>query len=320
MEEYIKGGTQKGYYNQDEVEDCNCPLCQSENKKQIHTERGAVGIVKCLNCQLIYTSPRVKDAEMNYFGDEKTFYEEARLIFDGKEKHHRDRNYHFELKKIKKFKYRGDLLDIGSNMGFFLNKARSFGYEVIGVEPSPSLCQIARKEFKLNVINDFFRKEDFQEKKFDIITMIDVFEHVADPVSLLENAYDVLNEDGILCIKVPNGNYNLLKMSLTKKMGEIKNKEFFNAYEHLAHYTPKTISNILNRNGFVIIKKIIPLPIHPPVWSERVGHCYQHKSPFMHDWKRILVRKLFYCIGKIEYTFGLKVRFAPDFMYIIKKQ
>lgn len=278
-----------------------------------------MGIVQCNNCGLIYTNPRAKSAEENYFGDATIFFNEAKLIFTGKRNHHRDRNYEYELKHIKIFKPNGKLLDIGCNMGFFLRKAREFGYEVQGIEPSPSLSKIATEQFNLNVQNSFFEKGILPPKSFDIITMIDVFEHVTNPLELLHTAYEVLNDAGILCIKVPNGNYNLLKLKLAKLLGKEQQHDIFNSYEHVAHYTPETMKKILEKASFRIIKYLIPLPIHPPVWANLVGHYYQYPSPFILDWKRILTRNLFWQIGKAEKLFGLKPRFAPDLMFIIRK-
>src|SRR5688572_22598624 len=134
--DYIHGGTQKDFYTGEEKENCNCPLCELNNFVVIGNDRG-LSVVKCSNCDLIYTNPRAKNAELNYFGDPSLFFDEARLIFKGTKPHHRDRNYEYELRQIQKVKKSGKLLDIGTNMGFFLRKAREFGYDTEGVEPSP---------------------------------------------------------------------------------------------------------------------------------------------------------------------------------------
>ena len=100
-EDYIHGGTQLDFYEEAHRESCNCPLCGANDFLVLDTERGlAVG--KCRKCDLIYTNPRAKNAQENYFGDATAFYNEARLIFSGKKPHHRDRNYEYELKEIQK--------------------------------------------------------------------------------------------------------------------------------------------------------------------------------------------------------------------------
>jgi hypothetical protein len=72
---------------------------------------------------LIYVNPRLKEPEQIYWGDSEKYFKEARLIFAGKAKHHRDVNYLQDLKLIYKYKPTGNFLDVGTNMGFFLRNA-----------------------------------------------------------------------------------------------------------------------------------------------------------------------------------------------------
>lgn len=317
-EDYIHGGIQKDFYKDDEKEYCNCPLCDDDNYIQLDEDKG-LAIVKCKSCDLIYTNPRAINAEKNYYGEESVFYNEARLIFLNKKTHHRDPNYAFELKKIKRFKPRGKLLDIGTNMGFFLRKAQEAGYETEGVEPSPSLSKIAREQWNLKVYNSFLEDTNLPNSTYDIITMIDVFEHITDPKGILDKCYTLLKDDGLLAIKVPNGDYNYTKMKLSKILGKKSNMDIWDLNEHVIHYTPKTFSKMMHLKGFNIKKMIIPLPIHPPIWANLVGHYYQYPSPFILDWKRIVLRKLFYFAGKFESLFSKKNHFAPDLMFLLIK-
>ncbi|MBU4473629.1 MAG: hypothetical protein KJ842_05695, partial [Candidatus Omnitrophica bacterium] len=52
--------------------------------------------------------------EKIYWADAQGYYEEAKLIFMGIKPHHRDKNYLEDLKIIKRFKPRGNFLDIGA--------------------------------------------------------------------------------------------------------------------------------------------------------------------------------------------------------------
>ena len=45
---------------------------------------------------------------------------------------------------------------------------------------------------------------DSVDNKVDVITLFDVIEHVENPLKLLENAYEHLNEDGMLLVYTPN--------------------------------------------------------------------------------------------------------------------
>ncbi len=317
--DYIHGGNQKDHYEDHEKIPWPCPSCNSLENHPIDSDRG-LSIVVCKQCGLIYTNPRPIAAEENYFGDAEVFFNEAHLIFKGKKPHHRDRNYEYELKKIKKFKPSGKLLDVGTNMGFFLRKAKEIGFETEGVEPSPALSAIAREQFGLKIHTAFLQDVDLPEKNYDVITMIDVFEHVTDPKGMLNTCHHLLKDDGIVAIKVPNGDYNMFKMKLAHLTSRKANMDIWDLCEHVVHYTPKTFKRMIEESGFRIKSFFIPLPIHSPIWANLVGHYYQYPSPFILDWKRILLRNAFYQIGKVEKILGGKIRFGPDLMFIIEKK
>jgi len=317
-DDYIHGGTQKDFYTDSEKESCNCPLCNNNNYSNLGNERG-LSIVKCVNCDLIYTNPRAKNAQENYFGDADAFFNEARLIFKGKKVHHRNKNYEYELKKIKKIKPKGMLLDIGTNMGFFLKKAREFGWETEGVEPSPALSKIAREQFGLNIHATFLENADLPKKHYDIITLIDVFEHITNPKALLTKCNDILKDDGIIAIKVPNGDYNHFKQKLASILNKTSSMDIWDCCEHVVFYTPKTFEKMIESCGFSIKTFFIPIPINSPIWANLVGHYYQYPSPFILDWKRIIVRNIFFFVGKIERLICSKIRFGPDLMFVIEK-
>lgn len=199
--EYCKGGLQKEFYTEEEVIKRQCPFCNSAGYTYIHKERGALGIVKCKYCKLIYTNPIVKEAEKNYWGDEKKYYEEARLIFNGLAKHHRDENYLQDLRIIEHMKPEGNFLDIGTNMGFFLRHTRGKTWNVFGIEPSPALSQMARKYFELNVKTAYLEDAGFKDDFFDIVTMTDVFEHIVNPKIMLLEIKKVLKKTAYYLLK-----------------------------------------------------------------------------------------------------------------------
>ena len=319
QEDYIHGGLQKDFYGENEREACSCYLCGADDFELIDTDRG-LGVGKCRKCNLIYTNPRARNAEENYFGDATAFYNEARLIFKKKKVHHRDKNYEYELRQIQKIKKTGTLLDIGTNMGFFLRKAREFGFQTEGVEPSPSLSEIARREWGLNIHTAFLEQAQLPPKSYDVITLIDVFEHVTTPHEVLKKCFELLKDDGIIVIKVPNGDYNHFKFKLAQLSGRTASMDIWDCCEHVIHYTPATFRRMAEDSGFRLRTYFIPLPIHSPVWAGLVGHYYQYPSPFILDWKRILLRNFFYRVGCLEKMFSNKIRFGPDLMFIIEKK
>lgn len=318
---YERGGTQKDLYSVSDVENTSCPLCDGREYKKIYQERGVLGIVRCFDCGLIYVNPRLKNPEQVYWGAMDKYYQEAKLIFEGKMAHHRDPNYIADLSLIYKYKPRGKLLDIGTNMGFFLRNARNKGWDIYGVEPSPSLSEMARKYFNLNVKTAFLEEAGFENEFFDIVTMTDVFEHLTQPKKVLSEVNRVLKPDGIIFIKVPNGLFNLLKLSCAKALGKLKNYDIFDSYEHVVHYSQKTLTLMLRSSGFKVIDARIGKPIQLPVWHNYVGQFYQYPSPFRLDFKRQTARALFYNISLVEHRLRLNTIgfFAPNIILLAKK-
>ena len=92
-------------------------------------------------------------------------------------------------------------LDIGCGSGLFVEIFASNGFEAYGGEPSRSLAKYCKQK-NLNVTNGTIEDLSLDEK-FDVITIVDVIEHVTDPKSLIQEAVKHLKEKGILCVVTP---------------------------------------------------------------------------------------------------------------------
>ncbi len=95
------------------------------------------------------------------------------------------------------------LLDIGAAAGLLLREARALDFEAEGVEPSESLSASAR-EAGLAVHQGVLPHEALAGRKFDVVTLIDVIEHVADPVALMKISAEKMAPDGILAVVTPD--------------------------------------------------------------------------------------------------------------------
>jgi 2-polyprenyl-3-methyl-5-hydroxy-6-metoxy-1,4-benzoquinol methylase len=95
-------------------------------------------------------------------------------------------------------------LDIGCGVGHYLELAKKYFDDPIGVEPSITSAKTAKQK-GFSVINDYFHKGLSFESGFDVITIIEVLEHLEQPIDLFVQAASLLNENGILFVEVPNG-------------------------------------------------------------------------------------------------------------------
>lgn len=231
------------------MEYIKCALCNADRHILLykasdadHITQELFSLVKCRNCGLVYINPRLTKDEYDkfyyeeYYGPTKIFFNYLmnvcnRIILLSK------------TRKIEMFKKRGCILDFGCGNGNFLFAMRKRGWETYGVEP----CQSILRKLGNDNIKSNLEEFQFPDKYFDVITLWHVFEHLLEPKKILRNLHRFLNEDGILFIALPN--FHSLEARISKK------KWFhLDLPRHSYHYSPETITRMLDKTGFKIIK------------------------------------------------------------------
>ena len=95
------------------------------------------------------------------------------------------------------------VLDVGCGIGLLLDEARRRGWRTQGVELSDWAVRRAR-HLGLDVFQGSLEEAGFEPGSFDAVFMIDVLEHLADPVRTLATVSQVLRPGGVLCLVTPN--------------------------------------------------------------------------------------------------------------------
>lgn len=133
------------------------------------------------------------------------------------------------------------ILEIGCANGMALYTLQQMGYRnMMGIEIDDELADIARN-FGLTVLNeDGIEFLKATEKKFDLIYLFDVLEHVAleEIPTFLKGLYDSLNENGRLVIITPNA---------TSLVGSYFR---YIDWTHTTSFTPTSIMYLLESSGF----------------------------------------------------------------------
>jgi 2-polyprenyl-3-methyl-5-hydroxy-6-metoxy-1,4-benzoquinol methylase len=96
------------------------------------------------------------------------------------------------------------MLDIGAGLGLLVAEGRRRGLHATGIEPSRSLVERAAKVTRTDLIQGVFPHAALQGRRFDLIFLIDVIEHVADPVALLRDCGAALRPQGLLVVVTPD--------------------------------------------------------------------------------------------------------------------
>jgi len=112
------------------------------------------------------------------------------------------------LKILKKYKISGTLLDVGCNIGIFVDLAKKNGYDAIGTDLSLKAVELGKKTFDLadRLFDGKLEDLNFSDNKFDIITYLHVLEHIPLLKQELRKVYRLLKPGGLFLIEVPNFN------------------------------------------------------------------------------------------------------------------
>lgn len=152
----------------------------------------------------------------------------------------------------------GALLDIGASFGWLVEEAQRAGWAAEGIEPSPTACEIARRG-GLPVSQGFF-PDDLPEddRQWNVITLMDVLEHLEEPLTILSAIRRRLSPAGLLALQVPNsrGLYvrvatSLTRMSSGRFLGPLlRMYQTQFPYPHLHYFHPGSMERLLSRAGF----------------------------------------------------------------------
>jgi 2-polyprenyl-3-methyl-5-hydroxy-6-metoxy-1,4-benzoquinol methylase len=96
------------------------------------------------------------------------------------------------------------ILDVGCFTGEFLELLQLQGADVYGVELQRQAAQIANSKLPGKIFEMNVDQAVFPKMQFNIITLLGVLEHVADPVGLLRRSFELLYPGGWLMIQTPN--------------------------------------------------------------------------------------------------------------------
>lgn len=240
-----------------------CPVCASTTLQGMpfgYTFNGQwLGAHQCGSCGVIFLHPQPSAQEIaqmyskEYFeGDFRCghagsyFDEQTQVSLADKEL----------LDRIRQWKPSGRFLEIGCAGGAFLHAAQQAGYDVRGAEFSDVAAQLAREKFGLDVVTGSVADAHYADNMFDVVFMGDVLEHLPDPVGTCNEIRRVMKPGGIFVIECPmqtNTLFSRLGFAAYSLLGR-KAVVQLPPY-HLFEYRPASMSALLHRCGFTVLRK-----------------------------------------------------------------
>lgn len=200
---------------------------------------------RCRFCDLIF-HPRSKDGDatqIHYYRDDY-----FKMSSDDQLDNKRLLLYECVIQRIEKERKPGELLDVGCGRGVFLRIARRRGWSVTGIDPSVDSIREAQKSLDGRVFCATLDTMGVQHA-YDVITLINVLDHMLDIRREIACAASFLRDGGLLYLRFPNGLFHasLLRLAgMTRLVTNIKSFVILHQYA----VTPKFTMRLLKDGGF----------------------------------------------------------------------
>ncbi len=241
-------------------ESAKCPLCGGGRSRTVWN-RDATRIERCAGCGLLFAAERPAESDLMALYDGEALIKSCSdspapagtRVPEWKQEEHSKL-----LDAIASLGVRdGLLLDVGCFSGMFLINAEKRGYTPSGIEPNREAYLHLKNDLKLNVIQESLSAARFPADTFSVVSMLDVIEHVSDPVSELQEVCRILRPGGLLVLSTPN------VAGLPQRIVQAKRRLFGQEWcpiddvpWHLWGFTADTLSRCVEKASFKVSRTL----------------------------------------------------------------
>lgn len=177
-----------------------CIVCGSAAFESV-CPRKLPWLQRCTRCLIQFANPQPDERELSCIYDDKYYHTFGYSETDDEAYRAVKRmNCSKVLGTAEKLMAVGDLLDVGSALGDMLQFARECGWRVKGIEPNRYAVEQTDSEIADCMFCGTIEEYDGSSESFDVITCLDVLEHVRDPRSVMERFHELLRPGGCLLV------------------------------------------------------------------------------------------------------------------------
>lgn len=229
----------------------HCRVCSAKQYTVLFTKIG-YDVVKCDTCCLVYLDfVASKEFSQNYYSEEFFNDKGTKHAYTDYEKESKflKKSFLKRIELLRKYQSDGNLLDIGCATGSFMEKASNF-YKVSGIDVSDYAIKQAKSK-KLDVWQGMLDDSPYRNQVFDVVTLWDTIEHVADPKETIAQVGKIVRPEGI--IGLTTGDVGSIFAQMCGSFWHL-----YNIPQHLSYFDKKTITKILNNAGFEVKEIVYP--------------------------------------------------------------
>jgi 2-polyprenyl-3-methyl-5-hydroxy-6-metoxy-1,4-benzoquinol methylase len=199
------------------------------------------------------------------------------------------------LQSLRPYRPDGRLLDVGAGSGILVEVAGRLGYRADGIEPSEWMVRSAAAH-GLKIQAGVLPHENVAGP-YDVVTLVDVIEHVSDPVDLLVQARNVLASDGIGLVITPD---------VASVAARIMGKRWWHyRMAHIGYFERATLLGALRRAG------LEPIAIFRPSWYFTGDYLIQRLGAYLPMIGKIRLSALRKTVVPLNLFDSLGVVFKP---------
>jgi 2-polyprenyl-3-methyl-5-hydroxy-6-metoxy-1,4-benzoquinol methylase len=162
--------------------------------------------------------------------------------------HFRERAAYWMTYLLKHLLPPATVMEIGCGVGTFAYWLRQLGFAVTATEVNPAWRAFIRQKLAIDVSDYRLSCSPENSARYDAVVMMDVFEHLSDPLDMTAALRNELKEDGIIMLQMP-------QVPVDAEYGSLlAQKASFLRYllpgEHVRLYPRLAVQRLFTRAGF----------------------------------------------------------------------
>jgi 2-polyprenyl-3-methyl-5-hydroxy-6-metoxy-1,4-benzoquinol methylase len=194
----------------------------------------------------------VRDDKTDFYG-KKYWLEHQQDAFGNVDIHTRarndltERNLHW-LKTLIKYRLpSAKVLELGCSHGGFVALLRQAGYDAAGVEMSPWVVEYGQNTFGVPISVGPIETLEIDPGSLDVIALMDVLEHLPDPVATMAYCLKLLKPDGLLLLQTPQFKEGMNYAALVETNARFQ--EMLIPDEHIYLFSDRSVTRLFKQLG-----------------------------------------------------------------------